>query len=103
MTHCDLAAQQRREPSCGDVKRGVVLDIRTRANPNLLDIATQPRDVDIDTGSGDVELGVVAGSYRVVIDIGAVDQQVPGIDRAPGAASTTRLHTGSGYVRITGT
>ncbi len=46
MAHRDLVPQQRWEPACGNVKRGVVLDIRTRANPNPLDITAQDRSVE---------------------------------------------------------
>ena len=46
MAHRDLVPQQRWEPACRNVKRGVVLDIRTRADPNPLDIATHDRSVE---------------------------------------------------------
>jgi hypothetical protein len=67
-----------------------------------LDVIAPAERIHVRTGSGDVHLDVPSGSYALRIDTGSGDTSVRGITDDAGALNTLEVTTGSGDVTIRG-
>ena len=61
-----------------------------------------PNSVTARANSGDVNVMVPAGSYRVTADTGSGDHTITGIVDDPSAKNVINVHTGSGDARVSG-
>jgi hypothetical protein len=89
----------------GDV-RGEALASRTVTVDSgtgdvLLGVAAVPRNVQVDSGTGDVTVLVPAGSYAIQIDTGLGDKHIDrGIVNDPLATNVIRIDSGTGDVSV---
>ncbi|WP_114451565.1 DUF4097 family beta strand repeat-containing protein [Halopolyspora algeriensis] len=58
-----------------------------------------PRSVDVETGSGEIDLTVPPGPYRVDAETGSGSTEID-VDRDPGAERSLTLSTGSGGIHV---
>jgi hypothetical protein len=90
----------------GDVQAvditGLDLQVKTGSGDIDLSVLDPTDQVSVRAGSGDVYLAVPAGSYRVNVDTGSGDRSVQGIANDAEAAASIAIDTGSGDVRVRG-
>lgn len=90
----------------GDVEgvdiAGLDLQIKTGSGDIDLSVFDPTEYVSVRAGSGDVQLAVPAGTYRLNVDTGSGDRSVKGVANDAEAAASIAIDTGSGDVRVRG-
>ena len=90
----------------GDVQgfdiSGVDLQVKTGSGDIDLRVFEPTELVSVRAGSGDVSLAVPAGGYRLAVDTGSGDRSVRDVARDDAASGSIDVGTGSGDVRIRG-
>ena len=81
---------------------GMDLEVRTGSGDIDLRVFEPTERVAVRAGSGDVSLALPAGGYRMTVETGSGDRSVRGIDADDGAAASLEVNTGSGDVTIRG-
>lgn len=81
--------------------RGGDITARTDSGGVTLGLSS-PRSVDVDTGSGRIELTVPRGPYRVDAETGSGTAEID-VGRDPDAERSLTLSTGSGGIEVEGT
>ena len=94
------------EAGSGDVigidVAGPDLDVQTGSGDIDLRVFQRAERVSVRAGSGDVRLAVPAGAYRLAVDTGSGDESVQGVTDDAAASGSIAIDTGSGDVRIRG-
>ena len=90
----------------GDVEAlgitGLDLQVKTGSGDIDLSVLDPTERVSVHAGSGDVHLDVPAGSYRLNVDTGSGDRSLKGINNDAAAAASIAIDTGSGDVQVRG-
>jgi len=90
----------------GDVEgfeiAGLDLAVKTGSGDIDLQVLAPAERVSVRAGSGDVRLTVPAGGYQLALDTGSGDRKVSGIANDATASSSIAVDTGSGDVHIAG-
>lgn len=90
----------------GDVQAidisGLDLEVKTGSGDIDLNVLDPTKRVSVHAGSGDVYLAVPTGNYRLDVDTGSGDRSVQGISNDAAATASIAIDTGSGDVRVRG-
>jgi hypothetical protein len=78
------------------------LQVRSGSGDIELSVFEPTESVSVRAGSGDVRLAVPSGSYRLSVDTGSGDRSVKGVIDDDASGASIAIDTGSGDVRVRG-
>jgi DUF4097 and DUF4098 domain-containing protein YvlB len=88
-----------------DVRRShaSTYDVRTGSAPVVVDTSVAPRDLAVETSSGDIDVTVPRGAYSLLVDSSTDDDiEVDGVTDSPSAERRLDLRTSSGSITVRG-